>query len=72
MAKRKSSSKKFNRIGEELAAQDKTQAWLAEELKMEFRTINRYVNNHRQPSIEMLFSIAKLLGVRPGELLNND
>jgi transcriptional regulator with XRE-family HTH domain len=72
MAKRKSSPQKFNRIAEELEAQGKTQAWLAGELGVEYRTINRYANNHRQPSIEILFQIAKILRIGPGELLNEN
>jgi putative transcriptional regulator len=70
MAKQATSSKKFNRIQEVLDEKGKTQSWLAGELEVEFRTINRYVNNHRQPSLETLFNIAKLLKVSPRELIN--
>ena len=70
MAKQVTSPKKFNRIQEVLDEKGKTQSWLAGELEVEFRTINRYVNNHRQPSLETLFTIAKLLKVSPRELIN--
>jgi putative transcriptional regulator len=68
-SKPKSSPPKYNRIGEVLEEQGKTQAWLAGELELEFRTVNRYVNNHRQPSIERLFEIARVLRAKPGDLL---
>lgn len=63
--------KKYNRIKDELANQGKTQVWLAGELDKEFLTVTRYVNNLRQPSIEVLFEIAKALKVNPKELINS-
>jgi putative transcriptional regulator len=71
MAKNKVEHPKLNRIGEVLELKGKTQAWLAGEMELEYRTINRYVNNHRQPSVEAIFLIAKLLKVNPKELLNS-
>jgi putative transcriptional regulator len=72
MAKKSSSVlRKYNRIAEVLEIKNKTQAWLAGELEVEYRTINRYVNNHRQPSVETLFIIAKVLKVRVSELLED-
>lgn len=62
---------KLNCIKDVLALQGKTQAWLAGELDVEFRTVNRYINNHRQPSLETLFAIAKLLKVNVKELINS-
>ena len=69
MAKRKPTGKKLNRIKEVLAAQEKTQTWLAERMDLDFETINRYCNNHRQPSLETLCEIAKLLKVSAGDLI---
>jgi putative transcriptional regulator len=69
MAKQ-STKKQYNRILEVLESKGKTQSWLAGELEIEFRTVNRYVNNHRQPSIVTLFEIAKILKVNARELLN--
>jgi putative transcriptional regulator len=63
-------TRKYNRILEVLESKGKTQSWLAGELEIEFRTVNRYVNNHRQPSIVTLFQIAKILKVNARELLN--
>jgi len=62
---------KYNRIKEVLEAQGKTQTWLSEKLDMDFVTVTRYVNNLRQPRIEILFEIAKTLKVNPKDLLNS-
>lgn len=73
MAKKKSARpKKYNRIAEVLENEGKTQAWLAGELELEYRTVNRYVNNHRQPAVEVLFEISKVLKVPVQELLEKD
>lgn len=64
------SKKKYNRIREVLASQGRTQTWLAEQLDLDFVTVTRYVNNHRQPSLPILFEIAKALKVSPRELIN--
>jgi transcriptional regulator with XRE-family HTH domain len=70
MVKRGSKAKKkFNRIGEVLVEKGHTQSWLAGEMDKEFRTVNRWVNNHSQPPISMLYDIAKALKVSPRELL---
>ena len=71
MAKSKADPPKLNRIAEVLEAKGKTQAWLAGEMELEYRTLNRYVNNHRQPSLETIFLIAKVLKVNPRELLDS-
>jgi len=65
------SNLKYNRIREVLEAQGKSQTWLSEKLDMDFITITRYVNNIRQPRIEILFEIAKALKVNPKDLLNS-
>jgi len=70
VAKRKNSPAKLNSIKEALEVRGKTQAWLAGELDLEFRTVNRYINNHRQPSLERLFEIAAILKINPKELIN--
>lgn len=72
MVKRKNKSGKpiYNRIKEVLDQQQKTQTWLAGQLDKDFQTVTRYVNNHRQPNIETLFEIAKILKVNPKDLLN--
>lgn len=73
MAKRKSKTTKtaYNRIKDVLEEQGRAQTWLAEQLDLDFVTVTRYVNNHRQPSIAVLFEIAKVLKVNPKDLLNS-
>lgn len=71
MAKRKTEPPQLNRIKEVLDIQGQTQSWLAGELEVEFRTVNRYINNHRQPSLETLFQIAKVMKVNVKELINS-
>lgn len=61
---------KYNRIKEILARDDKTQTWLAEQIGKSRVVVSNYVNNNTQPSIEVLFEIAKVLKVKPTELLN--
>jgi putative transcriptional regulator len=62
--------RELNRIKEILESQDKTQSWLAGQLDMDFRTVNRYCSNSRQPSLERLFDIARILKVKVRELIN--
>jgi putative transcriptional regulator len=62
---------KYNRIKEILARDDKTQTWLADEIKKSRVVVSNYVNNNTQPSIEILFKIAKVLKVNPKDLLNS-
>lgn len=60
---------RYNRIKEVLESKALSQTWLAEQLDLDFQTVTRYVNNHRQPSIPVLFEIAKVLKVKAVELL---
>ena len=46
------------------------QIWLAEKLEKSYNMVNSYVQNRRQPSIEVLYKIAKILNVEVIELLN--
>lgn len=59
----------MNRIKEVLEQKGCTQTWLSEELGKSYNMVNSYVQNRRQPSIEVLFEIAKILKVDPKELL---
>ena len=60
----------MNRIKEVLEEKGKTQTWLSEKLGKSYNMVNSYVQNRRQPSIEILYDIAKILKVDPRELLN--
>tara|TARA_R110002167_G_scaffold334025_3_gene541148 strand:- start:7161 stop:7346 length:186 start_codon:yes stop_codon:yes gene_type:complete len=59
----------MNRIKEVLEERGVKQVWLAEQLGKSFNTINGYVQNRKQPSLETLYEIAKILNVNPKELL---
>ena len=59
----------MNRIKEVLGEQEITQTWLSKELGKSYNMVNSYVQNRRQPSIEVLFRIADLLEVDVRTLL---
>ena len=62
----------MNRIKEVLTEQGRSQTSLAEQLNKSFNSINAYVQNRQQPRLEVLYQIAKLLGVDVKELLVSD
>lgn len=64
--------KPMNRIKEVLEERGIKQTWLAEKLGKSFCMVNSYVCNQRQPSLEVLFEIAKILNVNPKELIDSD
>ena len=59
----------MNRIKEVLLEKNITQTWLAEQLGKSYNMVNAYVQNRQQPRLEVLFEIAKILGVDVRELL---
>ena len=59
------------RIKEGLDERGIKQTWLAERLGKSFCMVNSYVCNRRQPSLEVLFEIAKILNVDPKDLIAN-
>jgi transcriptional regulator with XRE-family HTH domain len=61
-----------NRIKEVIEERGIKQTWLAERLGRSFCIVNSYVCNRRQPSLEVLFEIAKILNVNPKELIENN
>lgn len=61
----------MNRIKEVLTEKNLTQTWLTEQLGKSYNMVNGYVQNRRQPSLELLFKIAELLEVKPKELLRD-
>ena len=61
----------MNRIKEVLEAKGIKQSWLAEQLGKSFSIVNAYACNRRQPSLEQLFEIAKILQVEPKDLIAN-
>lgn len=65
------SKKTINRIKVVLAEQDKTNKWLAESLNKNETTISHWCTNEKQPSLETLIGVAKVLNVDVRELLHS-
>ena len=61
-----------NLIKEVLEERGIKQTWLAEQLGKSFCIVNSYVCNRRQPSLDVLFEIAKILNVNPKELIEDN
>ena len=59
----------MNRIKEVLEEKGIKQIWLAEKLGKSYNMVNAYAKNRRQPSLEDLYKIAKILNVGAKELL---
>jgi putative transcriptional regulator len=59
----------MNRIKEILEEKSITQTWLSGKLGKSYNMVNSYVQNRRQPSIEVLYEIAKILKVDVKDLL---
>lgn len=59
----------MNRIKEVLSEKGIKQVWLAEKLGKSYNMVNSYVQNRRQPSLEVLYHISEILGVDVKELI---
>jgi putative transcriptional regulator len=59
----------MNRIKEVLDERGIKQTWLAEQLGKSFNMVNSYVQNRRQPSLEVLYKIADILKVDVKDLI---
>jgi DNA-binding Xre family transcriptional regulator len=66
------SKKAINRLKVVLAEKNLTSKWLAEQLGKNEATISRWCTNDVQPSLKTLLEIAKILGVYPSDLINNN
>ncbi|MBL4625870.1 MAG: helix-turn-helix transcriptional regulator [Flavobacteriales bacterium] len=62
----------MNRIKEVLNEKGIKQTWLSEKTGKSFNMINDYCNNRRQPKLEVLFEIAKILKVEVKDLINEE
>ena len=62
----------MNRIKIVLSDKGVSQTELAKSLNKSFNMVNSYVQNRRQPSVEILFEIANLLKVDVKELLESN
>jgi len=59
----------MNRIKKVLEEKGIKQKWLAEKLGKSYNMVNAYVQNRKQPRLEVLYDIAKILDVDAGDLL---
>jgi len=59
----------MNTIKKILKNQGRSQTWLAETIGKSYVSVTNYCNNNSQPSIQVLFDIAKVLDVDVRELL---
>lgn len=62
----------MNRIKVVLVEKKRTNKWLAEQLGKDPATVSKWCTNTSQPSLELLFQIAKLLEVEYTQLLNSN
>ena len=59
----------MNKIKQVLENKGVKQTWLADKLGKSLNTVNSYVHNRCQPSLETLYRIADLLNVEIDDLL---
>lgn len=59
----------YNRIREVLDGKGISNKWLAEQLDVNPASVSKWCTNSSQPRVEMLFRIARVLGVGVCELL---
>lgn len=62
----------MNKIKAVLEEKGIKQVWLAERLGKSFNMVNSYVQNRRQPSLEVLYQIAEILEVDVKDLLKSN
>ena len=62
----------MNRIGEHLKLKGLKQKWLATQLGMTTVMISLYVHNKRQPKLETLLKISKILKIKVTELIDQN
>jgi putative transcriptional regulator len=59
----------MNRIKEVLSEKELKQTWLAEKLDKSYNMVNGYVQNRKQPSLEVLYKIASILDIDVRDLI---
>ncbi len=62
-------SNEMNRIKEVLEEKGIKQKWLADKLDKSYNMVNSYVQNRKQPRLEVLYKIAEILQVNAKDLL---
>jgi transcriptional regulator with XRE-family HTH domain len=61
--------RKYNKIKLVLYEKERSNKWLAEQLKVKPETVSKWCTNINQPSIATLFRVAEVLNVGVCELL---
>jgi transcriptional regulator with XRE-family HTH domain len=61
----------MNKIGEQLKIKGLKQKWLADQLGMTSVMISLYVQNKRQPKLETLLHISRILNVEVNKLIDS-
>lgn len=64
--------KNMNRLKVVLAERRRTNRWLAEQLGKDQATVSKWCTKTSQPSLETLFQIAEVLGVKAQDLISKD
>ena len=62
----------YNRLRVVLAETNKSNRDIANHLNMSETTVSKWVNNRKQPSLQIIFEIAKFLKVSPTELIEKE
>ncbi|UII29493.1 helix-turn-helix transcriptional regulator [Fulvivirga maritima] len=62
----------MNRIKIILDEKGIKQTWLAKKLNKSYNMVNSYAQNRRQPSLELLYEIAKILNVSVKDLIEDN
>ena len=62
----------MNWIKDVLKKKGISQVWLVKKLDKSYNTVNEYARNVRQPSVEDLYRIAKILDVNAKDLLEEE
>ena len=62
----------LNLIKKVLEEKGLKQTWLTKKLGKSYAIVNAYVQNRKQPRLEVLYEIASILKVDPKELINSN
>jgi putative transcriptional regulator len=61
--------KELNQIKAVLKSQGRSQTWLADQMGLNYNTVNGWCNNRNQPYLSDLVKVSELLEVAPAELI---
>jgi putative transcriptional regulator len=62
----------YNRLRVVLAETNKSNRDIANHLGMSETTVSKWVNNRKQPSLQIIFEIAKYLKISPTDLVEKE